>query len=364
MGDSRTARRKDEHLDLCATEDVAPKENRSLLDDVRLLHCAMPEMNAADVDLTMSWFGKTLKAPLMITGMTGGTERSGRVNSELAEVAEEFGLAFGLGSQRAMLEDDSLTSTYLVRRAAPNTVVIGNIGLAQAVGLGTDRVQWIMDAIAADGLAVHLNPGQELTQPEGDRDFTGGFATMRRLARVLGERLVVKETGCGIGPEVARMLAECGVRTIDVSGLGGTSWIRVEKFRASGAARELGEQFSSWGIPTAAAVALARNAVGSGVRIIASGGVRTGLDIARAMALGADLAGMALPIYMSYRERGQEGARHAISGILRALTHAFVLTGCRRVSELRERPRVILGELRSWLDGSIASSSAQQIRPE
>lgn len=358
MSDDSTAKRKDAHLDLCATEEVAPRENSTLLDQVRLVHCAMPELSADEVDLSVRLFGKTLKAPLWMTGMTGGTERAGKVNRELAQVAEEFGVAFGVGSQRAMAERPELTSTFSVRAVAPSTVVVGNIGLAQAAVLGVDALQRLAEAIGADALALHLNPGQELSQPEGDRDFRRGYETVRRLAKVFGDRLLVKETGCGVSPEVARRLVDCGVSHLDVSGLGGTSWVRVEQLRSDGVAREVGGQYSSWGIPTAAAVAAARRAVGPSVTLLASGGLRTGLDVARALALGADLGGLALPLFQAQQAGGVPTLRRAMEIIVTGLRQALVLTGSRTPAELRGRPKVITGELKDWL---IALSEQERI---
>lgn len=351
MHDDTTARRKDAHLDLCASEEVAPRENRTLLDDVRLVHCALPELSVAEIDLRTRWFGKTLQAPLLITGMTGGTERAGEVNRALAGLAEESGVAFGVGSQRAMAERPELTATYSVRSVAPTTVLLGNIGVVQATALGVDAVRRLADAIGADALAVHLNPGQELAQPEGDRDFRGGYATITGLVKAFGERLLVKETGCGLAPEVARRLVDCGVRSLDVSGLGGTSWVRVEELRSEGVAREVGAQFSGWGLPTAAAVAAARRVVPAGTTLVASGGLRTGLDVARALALGADLGGLALPLFRAYQAGGVAGARDALRVVITALRHALALTGSRSVAELRTKPRVITGELKDWLSG-------------
>lgn len=348
--DDATAKRKDAHLDLCATEEVAPAENSTLFDRLFLVHCAMPELSADELNLATPLFGKTLKAPILVTGMTGGTERAMQVNREIASVAEEFGVAFGVGSQRAMAEQPSLTKTFAVRDVAPSTVLIGNIGLVQAVRLGVDGVRGLFDGIQADAMAIHLNPGQELTQPEGDRDFRGGYRIIGELVKALGaERVLVKETGCGIGPDVARRLVEVGVRNLDVSGLGGTSWVRVEQLRADGVAREVGAQFSGWGIPTAAAVASVRRAVGPGVTLIAAGGVRTGLDVAKALTLGADVGGLALPLFRAHQEGGVPKVREAMTTILTALKQALVLTGCRTPSELKGRPKVITGELKDWL---------------
>lgn len=350
MPDDLTARRKDAHLDLCASEEVAPGENSTLLECVRLVHCAMPELAWGDVQLGTPFLGKRLKAPVLVTGMTGGTERAGKVNEELAQAAEEAQVAFGVGSQRAMAERAELEKTFAVRHVAPTTVVLGNIGLQQATRLGPDGVRRLVEAIGADGLALHLNPGQELTQPEGDRDFRGGYATVAALARALGDRLVVKETGCGVSPDVARRLVDCGVKAIDVSGLGGTSWVRVEQLRASGPAREVGAQFASWGIPTGAAVASVRRAVGAGVTLVASGGLRTGLDVAKALALGADVGGMALPLFRAQQKGGVAAVREALQVVITGLTQALLLTGSRSAAELRAKPRVITGDLKTWLE--------------
>jgi isopentenyl-diphosphate Delta-isomerase len=349
MSHEITGNRKDAHLDLCATQEVEPTQNSTLLECVRLVHCAMPEIAVGDVDLSVSFLGKRLRYPVLITGMTGGTERAGKVNRDLATVAERHGVAFGVGSQRAMAESTARAASYQVREVAPTLALLGNIGMYQAIQMGVDGVRRLMDAIGADGMALHLNAGQELTQPEGDRDFRGGYAVVESLVKAFGDRLLVKETGCGISPEVARRLAELGVRNIDVSGLGGTSWVRVEQLRATGLLARLGAEYSSWGIPTAAATASVRRAVGPDVRLVASGGIRTGLEIAKVMALGADLGGMALPLFRAQQEGGVEGADHALQGVLEGLRQAFVLTGSRSCAELRRRPVVMTGELKDWL---------------
>ncbi|MBN1206118.1 MAG: type 2 isopentenyl-diphosphate Delta-isomerase [Myxococcaceae bacterium] len=349
MGDEITANRKDAHLDLCATGEVEPTQNSTLLECVRLVHCAMPEMAVEDVDLSTDFMGKKLRYPLLVTGMTGGTERAGKVNRDLALLAERNGLAFGVGSQRAMAEAPERAATYQVRDVAPTVALVGNIGLYQAVQLGVDGVRRLADAIGADGMALHLNAGQELTQPEGDRDFRGGYPIVEALVRAFGDRLLVKETGCGIGPQVARRLKELGVRHIDISGLGGTSWVRVEQLRASGLLAQLGAEFSSWGIPTAAATAAVRRVVGPEVRLVASGGIRTGLEVAKVIALGADLGGMALPLFRAQQEGGLEGAERALQLIVTGLRQTFVLTGSRSCAELRRTPVVMTGELKDWL---------------
>lgn len=349
MGEDTTARRKDAHLDLAATGDVEPTGNSTLLDCVHLVHCAMPEMAVEEVDTATEFLGKKLRYPLIVTGMTGGTDRAAEVNRQLGLIAERHGIAFGVGSQRAMSEDPDRSASFDVRKVAPTTVVLGNIGLRQAAALGTDRIAKLVDAIGADGVALHLNPAQELTQPEGDRDFRGGYKVVDDLVKAFGGRLVIKETGCGISPDVARRLVELGVRNIDVSGLGGTSWVRVEQLRASGVAAEVGAVFSTWGIPTAAAVVAVRRAAGKEVRLIASGGIRNGLDAAKSLALGADLAGVALPVFRALQTGGPDSANQAVEALVAGLIHALVLTGSRSPARLREKRKVITGDLKDWM---------------
>ncbi|MGC4122339.1 MAG: type 2 isopentenyl-diphosphate Delta-isomerase [Myxococcales bacterium] len=354
-----TAKRKDAHLDLCATGDVEPQGNDPLFSDVNLVHEALPDLSADEVVTATDFAGRRLALPLLVTGMTGGTERTGKLNHELAVVAQELGVAFGLGSQRAMLTRPESAATYQVRKSAPNVALIGNVGLWQARELGVDGVRRLMDAVEADAMAVHLNVGQELIQPEGDRDFRDGLRTIAALAKALGDRLIVKETGCGIGPATAKRLVDAGVKVIDVSGLGGTSWVRVEMLRSEGPAREVGQAFSGWGIPTAACVAGAARVVQGSARILASGGVRDGLDAAKAIALGASLAGTALPVLRAYQERGVEGARAKLVAMGQGLKTAMLLTGSRTVEELRRAPRVTGPVLQRWLTSLEAKGSGQ-----
>jgi isopentenyl-diphosphate delta-isomerase len=350
MGEETTARRKDSHLDLCASADVEPAQNSTLFECVQLVHCAMPELSLDELDLGAELFGKKLRYPMVITGMTGGTDRAARVNRDLATLAQKYQVAFGVGSQRAMIEDARRAPTFQVRDVAPTTVVLGNIGLRQAAALGPGGVRQLGEAIGADAMALHLNAGQELTQPEGDRDFRGGYAVVADLVQALGDRLLVKETGCGISSEVARRLVDIGVRHIDVSGLGGTSWVRVEQLRSSGIAATVGQEFSGWGIPTAAAVISVRRAVGNGVKVIASGGIRGGLELAKALALGADAGGLALPLFRAQQAGGLEAAEIALRQIFQGLAQAMLLTGSRKASELRTRSKVISGQLKDWLE--------------
>ncbi|HEY6911491.1 MAG TPA: type 2 isopentenyl-diphosphate Delta-isomerase [Myxococcales bacterium] len=343
--------RKSQHLDLVQRPEVEPEGVDTLLSCVKLVHRALPELALAQIDLTTRLCGRTLKAPLMITGMTGGTERAGQINRDLALVAEEEGVAFGVGSMRVLLEQPALLDTFAVKPARP-PLLFANLGAQQLAQRGSGAALRLIELLGADAIAIHLNPAQELVQADGDRDFRGCLEAIAALVREAGsDKVLVKETGCGIGPAVVRELWDRGVRSVDVSGAGGTSWPRVEQLRAKAPqARALGELLSDWGIPTAACVAAARAAVPE-VALVASGGLRSGLDAARAIALGADVAGFALPLVRAHQEGGIEGARARLRAAVGALRAAFLLSGAADAAALRASRPVILEPLRAWIDG-------------
>ncbi|HJQ85098.1 MAG TPA: type 2 isopentenyl-diphosphate Delta-isomerase [Candidatus Binatia bacterium] len=337
--------RKRSHLELCEAEGVEYAGKTTLLEDVDLVHDALPELAVDQVDVGATLLGKRLRAPLLITGMTGGTEEASAINRALAQVAEEHGIAFGLGSQRAMHRAPALAYTFEVRAHAPTTLVLANLGIVQATALPTAEIERLVRAVGADALCLHLNPAQELIQPGGDRDFRGGVDTIRRLVGELPLPVVVKETGCGISRPVGERLAAAGVRTVDVSGAGGTSWVKVEALRAGAAERELGTLFADWGIPTAASLLAVR---GLGFDVVASGGIRTGLDVAKAIALGARVAGVALPVFRAFRQGGHAAAGEFITRLVAGLRTAMVLTGAQDVERLGRVPVVLGSRLREW----------------
>jgi isopentenyl-diphosphate delta-isomerase len=338
--------RKRAHLELCADAEVEYRGKTTLLDDVELLHDALPELALSELSTETTLLGKRLRAPLLITGMTGGTAEATAINRDLAAVAEAHGIAFGLGSQRAMQREPALAATFAVRTHAPTTLVLANLGVVQAAQLATAEVERLVQTIAADALCLHLNPAQELIQPGGDRDFRGGLAAIARLVRELPYPIMVKETGCGISSAVARRLRDAGVQTIDVSGAGGTSWVRVEALRGDAAAQALGEEFAEWGIPTAAALLGVR---GLGLASIASGGIRSGLDVAKAIALGAVAAGVALPVFRAYTAEGATGAGEFVARLVAGLRTAMLLTGARDLEALGRKPTVLGPRLRAWV---------------
>lgn len=342
------ARRKTDHLELAIRGDVGFKGTTSLLECVRLVHDALPDCATSDIDPSVTLFGKKLRAPLLVAAMTGGNPRAEDVNRRLAELAEERGYAMGLGSQRAMHKDRSTARSYQVRDVAPSVLLLGNVGVVQAGRMSNDELEELVGSVGADALCVHLNPAMELIQKDGDRDFGGGTDTLARLAAELSVPVVAKETGCGLSAQVGRRLKAAGVRHVDVSGAGGTSWVAVETLRAEAKERALGEVFWDWGIPTAASVAHMA-AIGFET-VFATGGVKNGLDVARALALGASAAGIARPVLQALDQSGLEGARAFLDGVEAQLRAAMLLTGSRDLPALRKCPRVVTGELRAWID--------------
>lgn len=341
------SQRKKDHLALCAGDKVGFREKTALFEQVELVHCALPEMHADAVDSRVELFGKTLAAPVVISAMTGGTDEAAKINKDLAQVAEELGLAIGLGSQRAMFERPATAWTFEVRDRAPNVLLFGNLGLVQARKMTTAEIRTLCEQVGADALCIHLNPAMEIVQPGGDRDFAGGLEVFRRLQDQLGIPVIAKETGCGLSRSVGQRLRKAGVRHVDVSGAGGTSWVAVETRRADAPGQALGEVLWDWGIPTAASVAQVAE-VGFET-VFATGGIKTGLDIARAIALGATVGGIARPVLQALDQGGIAGARAHLEAVEAQFRATLLLTGSRSVADLRRCPRIVVGELRDWI---------------
>ena len=340
------ASRKNDHLDLTISADVGFKKTH-LFDCVELVHDALPELSLGEVDTSVEIFGKRLKAPIVIAAMTGGNDRARAINLELASIAEECGYGFGVGSQRAMVMNPDVQDSYSIRSVAPNTLLFGNLGGVQATKLKSDTIADMVNSIRADALCVHLNPAMELVQPEGDRDFRGVLDTLERLASELDFPVIAKETGCGISLPVAKKLLQRGVRHADVSGAGGTSWVAVEAERVQSGTCELGQRFRDWGIPTAASVAYC-SAAGMDT-IVATGGISNGIDVAKAIAMGAHAAGLARPVLKAFHEAGKAGAMRMLRCIESELRMAMLLTAARNIKALRKVERKVVSPLRDWI---------------
>ena len=332
--------RKLEHLLICENYDVEFKNKTTGFEDIELIHNVLPEIDKNEIDLSTSVFGKKLDSPLFITAITGGHPAAKEVNRQLAIAAENNGIALGVGSQRAACEHPELADTYsVVRENAPDCLLVGNIGAPQL-----NLAQKAVEILDADILAIHLNPLQESIQPEGDLDARGYTDLIEKITDTVDIPVLAKETGCGISAESAKTLVEAGVDFIDIEGAGGTSWAAVETYRADD--RYLGEIFWDWGIPTAISTVEVTNAVE--VPVISSGGIRTGLEAAKAIALGADAVGMALPFLKN--SASQEALNTFINRFNDSLRIAMFLVGANNIEELKQSNLVIRGKTREWLN--------------
>ena len=335
--------RKADHIRINLEEDVRSRLTTGL-ERYRFIHQALPELNLEEVDTRVTVFGKTLAAPLLISSMTGGTREAEAINRHLALAAQETGIAMGVGSQRAALEHPELTPTFQVRRYAPDILLFANLGAVQLnYGYTVDHCRRAVEMIAADALILHLNPLQEAVQPEGDTRFAGLVDKIAAVCRALPVPVIVKEVGWGISEQAARMLAEAGVAAIDVAGAGGTSWSQVEMYRAQNDFQaQLAAAFADWGIPTAESIRCVRRAAPQ-VLVFASGGLRNGVDVAKAIALGATLGGMA-GVFLRAAARSAEATVETIRLVQRQLQVAMFAAGAKDIAALQRVPLKEVGE--------------------
>ncbi|MBE0519020.1 MAG: type 2 isopentenyl-diphosphate Delta-isomerase [Thermoplasmata archaeon] len=344
-------RRKSDHIEICAREELVA--GYSYWDDVRLIHNALPEVDLADIDTSTVLFGRKLDAPIIISAMTGGYGKAEEINRTLAEVAEHFGIGLGVGSQRAALENPELVRTYSVIREFEVPLRIGNLGAPQLVGQGSkvpldvDAGRAAMDMVDAHILAIHLNYLQEVVQPEGDTQARGCLEAISEFSSSLP--VLAKETGAGISRSTALKLKKAGVKGIDVGGMGGTSFSAVEYFRAKSAGDvtriNLGETFWDWGIPTPVSIQLST----VGVPLIATGGVRSGLDVARAMAIGSSAAGLAGRLLPAALE-GKDSLMLEMGTMIQELKTAMFLVGAENIEQLSATHALLTGRSREWLN--------------
>lgn len=336
-----TERRKTEHIRICLEEEVGSRTGGAGFGQFRFRHRALPEIDFGEIDTSEHWLGRDMRVPLLISSMTGGTEEAFRINRNLAEAAERRGWAMGIGSVRAALERPELVKTFRIRDAAPTIPIIANIGAVQLnYGYGADECRRAVELAEADGLVLHLNGMQELFQPEGDTNFKGLLRRIEQLCSALPIPIGVKEVGWGIDGETARLLVEAGVSFVDVAGAGGTSWSQVEKFRTADPIRRLAaEAFADWGIPTAQCVVETKAAVPD-CPLIASGGLASGVDAAKALALGADIAGFGRSL-LGAAVDSAEAASHALERIEFELRATMFGIGAADLGQLRGTPYLV-----------------------
>ncbi|MCB0012019.1 MAG: type 2 isopentenyl-diphosphate Delta-isomerase [Anaerolineales bacterium] len=332
-------RRKADHIRINLEEDVYFRQLTTGLERYFFMHQALPELDLAAVDTSCTLFGKTIPQPLLISSMTGGTEAAEQINLTLAEAAQAAGLAMGLGSQRAALEDESLARSYQVRRVAPDILLFANVGAVQLnYGYGLSHCQRAVDMVEADALILHLNVLQEAVQPEGDGNFAGLLGKIEQICRQLPVPVIAKEVGWGFAEQTARDLFNAGVAAIDVAGAGGTSWSQVEMYRAPTAkhARVAGA-FVDWGIPTAVSLRYCREAAPH-LPVFASGGIRNGIDVAKCIALGANLVGIAGDFLRAADAGGVDGVIELAESVTAELRVAMLCAGAGDLSALAETP--------------------------
>ena len=337
-----TQNRKADHLRICLEEDIECRQNTNGLEKYHFQHCCLPEIDLKDIDLATTFLGKKLGAPLLVSSMTGGTELAKLVNDRLAEVAETYQLAMGVGSGRVILENPEVIPSFAVRAIAPTIPLFANIGAVQLnYGYGVDQCRKLVDILEADALILHINPLQECIQPRGDTNFRSLLEKISQLAAKLPVPIIAKEVGNGISGVMAVKLIEAGIAAIDVAGAGGTSWAKVEGERAENPLQaRLGETFRDWGIPTAECVVQIRtlfpyNTQNTAIPIIASGGLRNGLEVAKAIALGADLAGLALPFLKAATESTQ-ATQDLVEVLLAELRTTLFCTGNANLAQLQQ----------------------------
>lgn len=348
---NRITNRKNEHIDISITRDIQSK-TKTGFSDVFFIHKALPEIDKPKINLSTKFLNHKFNAPIIVGAITGGTSKASKINSIIAEVVEELGLGMGLGSQRIAIENEKLVKSFLIaRKKAENAFLIANIGGIQLVnGYGLKEVKKAVKMIDADAIAIHLNALQEAVQPEGQTNFKGVLNKISDIIRELDKPVIIKETGAGISAEIAKKIEEVGAKAIDVSGLGGTSFSAVEYYRAkiTGDVHKynLGNVFWDWGIPTSISTVEVSKSVN--IPAIASGGIRNGEDIAKALALGASMTSLSQPVLCSAIKDVTE-TNFLLSNLIEELKTCMFLVGADSIEKLQRTPVIILGKTAEWL---------------
>ncbi|MBT8171741.1 type 2 isopentenyl-diphosphate Delta-isomerase [Candidatus Bathyarchaeota archaeon] len=344
--------RKDEHIEVCLNENVQSQRITTGFEEVYLVHKALPELERERINTTLTLFGYKFDAPIFVGSMTGGTPKATKINSAIAQAVEKLNLGMGVGSQRIAIDDSKVEHSFsVVREAAPTAFIIANIGGPQLVNkYGVKQAKNAVEMVQANALAIHLNALQEAVQPEGDTNYSGLIKKIKELAQVLDVPIIVKETGAGISSEDAKLLEDSGVAGIDVAGAGGTSWAAVEYYRAKARndcfSQQLGETFWDWGIPTVASIVETVNSVD--LPVIASGGIRTGIDVIKSIALGASLTSATFP-FLEPAMKDSDSVKNALECLKEELRNAMFLVGAKSIQELKSVPIILTGKIAEWL---------------
>ena len=338
---TNTQTRKADHLRICLEDDVQFRNLTNGLERYRFRHTCLPELNLSEIDIRTQFLSKTLNAPLLISSMTGGTEQAKMINCRLAIAAQKHGLAMGVGSQRIAVENPKVAHTFAMRSLAPEAMLFANLGAVQLnYTYGLEQCLRVVDILQADALILHLNPLQECIQPNGDTNFKGLLGKIKQLCQKIEVPVIVKEVGNGISGTMASRLIDAGIDVIDVAGAGGTSWAKVESERAeNNLQRRLGKTFADWGISTADCIVQIREQHRD-LPLIASGGLRDGMEVAKAIALGADLAGLAFPFLQAASE-SESAVDELIDLLIAEIKTVLFCTGNANLAELKRSPSLI-----------------------
>ena len=336
--------RKNDHIQICQTQDV--ESQADLFAKIRFIPEALPEFHFSDVETSQSFLNNTFKLPILITGMTGGVEKGQEINEALALAAQSLQIPMGLGSQKMLLKDDKYQKLFNVRKVAPNVFLIGNLGAVSLnYGVTLSDIQKLIDNLELNAFALHLNALQECIQPEGERNFSNLLSKIEQIAKNISVPLIIKEVGSGIAPTTLKKLIEAGVSAVDIGGMGGTSWGYIEGLRSNSHGKRLGALFKNWGLATdesLIACTKLKNTLNSNIPLIATGGIRNGVHVAKAVSLGATMVGIGLPLFRAALsplkgETPQDAVERELAFFQDALSITMFCTGARKLSDLSSR---------------------------
>lgn len=326
-----TKQRKKDHIEICLQEDI--EKGKTGFDKYSFTHIALPEIDFKEISLETKFLNKKISSPIIISALSGGIKQARMINKNLAKAAQNLNIAMSVGSQRVAVENPEVEETFQVREYAPDIPLLANLGAVQFnYGYGLEECRKVIKMIDADGLFLHLNPLQEVIQPEGDRNFSNLINKIKRVNDELKKPILIKEVGTGISFQVANELFKNGIKIIDVAGHGGTNWALIEGLRR-GKSKELGEIFSNWGIPTAECIVECAKI--QGLTIIAGGGIRTGIDMAKAIALGADLVSLGLPL-LEPANNSSQAVEEKLESLILQLKIVMFCVGAKSIAELKE----------------------------